>query len=165
MAKDSSFDIVCKVDMMEVTNAVNQTISEIKQRFDFKGSKAEVTLDQKENAIQLLADSEPQSKTVLDILQSKLVKRGISLKALEYGAVENASGDMARQTVKLQQGIPSEKAKEIVKFIKNLKLKVQASIQDDQVRVTAKSKDDLQDVMTALKAEEMDIAMQFTNYR
>lgn len=165
MAKDSSFDIVCKVEMMEVTNAINQVLAEIKQRFDFKGSKAEVTLDQKESAIQLLADSEPQLKTVLDILQSKLVKRGISLKALEYGAVENASGDMARQTVKLQQGIPSEKAKEIVKFIKNLKLKVQASIQDDQVRVTAKSKDDLQDVMTALKAEEMDIAMQFTNYR
>lgn len=165
MAKDSSFDIVCKVDMMEVTNAVNQTMSEIKQRFDFKGSKAEVTLDQKENAIQLLADSEPQSKTVLDILQSKFVKRGISLKALEYGVVENASGDMARQTVKLQQGIPSEKAKEIVKFIKNMKIKVQASIQDDQVRVTGKNKDDLQDVMTALKAEDMGIAMQFTNYR
>jgi hypothetical protein len=165
MAKDSSFDIVCKVDMMEVTNAINQAMAEIKQRFDFKGSKAEVTLDQKEGAIQLLADSEPQVKTVLDILQSKLVKRGISLKALEYGVVENASGDMARQTVKLQQGIPSEKAKEVVKFIKNMKLKVQASIQDDQVRVTAKSKDDLQDVMTALKAEEMDIAMQFTNYR
>lgn len=165
MAKDSSFDIVCKVDMMEVTNAINQTMAEIKQRFDFKGSKAEVTLDQKENAIQLLADSEPQVKTVVDILQSKLVKRGISLKALEYGAVENASGDMVRQTVKLQQGIPSEKAKEMVKFIKNMKIKVQASIQDDQVRVTGKSKDDLQDVMTALKAEDMGIAMQFTNYR
>lgn len=165
MAKDSSFDIVCKVDMMEVTNAVNQTVAEIKQRFDFKGSKAEVTLDQKENAIPLLADSEPQLKTVTDILQSKLVKRGISLKALEYGAVENASGDMVRQTIKLQQGIPSEKAKEIVKLIKNMKLKVQASIQDDQVRVTGKSKDDLQEVMTALKAEDMGIAMQFTNYR
>lgn len=165
MAKDSSFDIVCKVDLMEVTNAINQTVAEIKQRFDFKGSKAEVTLDQKESAIPILADSEPQLKTVLDILQSKLVKRGISLKALEYGAVEKASGDMARQTVKLQQGIPSEKAKEIVKLIKAMKLKVQASIQDDQVRVTGKSKDDLQEVMTALKKEELEIAMQFTNYR
>lgn len=165
MAKDSSFDIVCKVDMMEVTNAVNQTMAEIKQRFDFKGSKAEVTLDQKESAIPLLADSEPQLKTVTDILQSKLVKRGISLKALEYGTVEKASGDMARQTVKLQQGIPTEKAKEIVKLIKNMKLKVQASIQDDQVRVSGKSKDDLQEVMTALKKEDLGIAMQFTNYR
>lgn len=165
MSKDCSFDVVCKVDMMEVTNAINQTVAEIKQRFDFKGSKAEVTLDQKKNEIVLLADSEPQIKTVTDILQSKFVKRGISLKALEYGVVEKASGDMARQTVKLQQGIPTEKAREIVKIVKNMKLKVQASIQDDQVRVTGKNRDDLQEVIAALKAEDMGIAMQFTNYR
>jgi len=165
MAKDSSFDVVCKVDMMEVVNAVNQVVAEIKQRYDFKGSKAEVTLDQKEHSITILADSEPQVATVDDIVQSKLVKRGISLKALEYGVIERASGDMARQTIKLQQGIPIEKAKEIVKIIKGMKIKVNASIQDDQVRVTGKNRDDLQEVIAALKKTDMGIDMQFTNYR
>ncbi|MBI4665679.1 MAG: YajQ family cyclic di-GMP-binding protein [Nitrospinae bacterium] len=165
MSKDSSFDIVCKTDLMEVTNAVNQTMAEIKQRFDFKGSNAEVKLDQKENSLALSAESETRLRSVTDILQSKLVKRGISLKALEYGDVEPAGGDTVRQKIKLQQGIPTEKAKEIVKLIKNLKLKVNASIQDEQVRVTAKSRDDLQTVIAAVKKEDLGIDMQFTNYR
>ncbi|MBI5816753.1 MAG: YajQ family cyclic di-GMP-binding protein [Nitrospinae bacterium] len=165
MAKDCSFDVVCKVEMMEVVNAVNQVVAEIKQRYDFKGSKAEVTLDQKESSITILADSEPQVGTVNDIVQSKLVKRGISLKALEYGEIERASGDMARQVIKLQQGIPIEKAKEIVKIIKGMKIKVNASIQDDQVRVAGKNRDDLQEVIAALKKTDLGIDMQFTNYR
>jgi len=165
MAKDSSFDIVSKVDMAEVLNAVNQTVAEIRQRYDFKGSKAEVALDQKAGAITLLGDSEPQLATIIDILQSKLIRRNVSIKALQYGVVEKAGGGMARQTVTLQQGIPTEKGREIVKLVKNMKLKVQAAIQQDQVRVTGKKKDDLQAVMTAIKEKDFDIDMQFTNYR
>lgn len=165
MAKDCSFDIVSKTDMAEVLNAVNQTLAEIKQRYDFKGSKAEVTLDQKDGKITMLADSEPQMRSVVDVLQSKLIKRGVSIKALQYGEVERASGDMARQVITLQQGIPTEKAREIVKLIKNMKIKVQASIQDDQVRVTGKNRDDLQEVIAMLREEDLDIDMQFTNYR
>lgn len=165
MAKESSFDIVSRVDLAEVKNAVNQAMAEIKQRYDFKGSKAEITLDQKENAINILADSEPQTKTVIDILQSKLIKRGVPIQALEYGKVEDAAGGMARQSIKLQQGIPTEKAREIVKIIKGMKIKAQASIQDDQVRVSGKNKDDLQSVIAELKDRDLGIHMQFTNYR
>jgi len=165
MAKDSSFDIVSEVDMQEVLNAVNQCTAEIKQRYDFKGSKSEVTLDQKAGSVTILADDELKLKSVIDILQSKLIKRGISIKALQYGSVERASGDMARQVITLQQGIPVDKAKEIVKLIKGMKVKVQGAIQENQVRVSGKNKDDLQTVMSALKEEDFGIDMQFTNYR
>ncbi len=165
MASDSSFDIVSRVDMAEANNAVNQTMAEIKQRYDFKGSKAEVTLDQKAGTVTIMGDSEPQLKTVIDIVQSKLIKRGVALKALQYGNVEQAAGGMARQVITFQQGIPTEKAKEIVKIVKNMKKKVQASIQENQVRVSGKKKDDLQTVMTTLKEKDLGIHMQFVNYR
>lgn len=165
MAKDSSFDIVSKVDMAEVVNAVNQATAEIKQRYDFKGSKAEIKLDKDAGAITIIGDSEPQLKTVIDIIQSKLIKRNVPIKALQYGSVESASGGMSRQVITFQQGIPIEKAKEIVKIIKQMKVKVQASIQDDQVRCTGKKKDDLQTVMEELKEKDFDIHMQFVNYR
>ena len=165
MAKDCSFDIVSKVDMNEVTNAVNQAMAEIKQRYDFKGSKAEIKLDAKAGSISILADSEPQLKTVIDILQTKLIKRKVAIKALQYGAVDKAGQGMVRQTITLQQGIPTEKAKEIVKVIKGLKLKAQAAIQEDQVRVSGKKRDDLQAVIEAIKDQDFDIDMQFTNYR
>ncbi|MDH4183977.1 MAG: YajQ family cyclic di-GMP-binding protein [Nitrospinota bacterium] len=165
MAKDSSFDIVSKVDMAEVKNAINQATAEIKQRYDFKGSKAEINLDEKEGSLTLLADSELQLKSVIDVLQSKFIKRNVPIKALTYGAVEAAGGGMSRQKITLQQGIPIEKAREMVKLIKQMKLKVQASIQDDQVRVSGKVKDDLQAVMAMLKEADLDIHMSFTNYR
>ena len=165
MASDSSFDIVSRVDMAEASNAINQTVAEIKQRYDFKGSKAEVTLDQKEGTVTILGDSEPQLKTIIDIVQSKLIKRKIAIKALQYGTVEQAAGGMARQVITFQQGIPIEKAKEMVKIIKSMKIKVQASIQEDQVRVSGKKRDDLQTVMTTLKESDLDIHMEFVNYR
>ena len=165
MASACSFDVVSKVDMAEVKNAVNQAMAEIKQRYDFKGSDAEISLDQKQGAITLTADSEPQIKSVEDILESKLVKRDVPLKALVRGAVEKAAGGAVRQVIKLQQGIPVDKAREIVKFIKGLKLKVQSSIKDEQVRVSGKKRDDLQDVITMLKEKDFGVHMQFTNYR
>ncbi len=165
MAKDSSFDIVSQVEIPEVVNAVNQALAEIKQRYDFKGSKSEIKFDQKAGTLTVLGDDEMKLKSVIDILQSKLIKRGVSIKALKYGAVEQASGDMARQVITLQQGIPTEKAKEIVKLIKQTKIKVQASIQEDQVRVSGKKRDDLQEVMSMLKGKNLDIDMQFENYR
>ncbi len=165
MAKDQSFDIVSKVEMPEVLNAVNQTTSEIKQRYDFKNSKAEVTLDQKDGVINILGDSEPQLKTIIDILQTKLIKRQVPIQALEYGNPESAAGGMARQAITLQQGIPTEKAKEIVKLIKGIKIKVQASIQDEQVRLSGKKLDDLQAVMAMLKEQDLGIHMSCSNYR
>ena len=164
-AKQCSFDIVATTDMAEVLNAVNQATMEMRQRFDFKGSKSEITLDNKEAQIVLLAYSDSKLTAVIDILEGKLVKRKVSLKALSYGNVESASGGMVRQTVKLQQGISSDKGREIVKFIKEMKIKVQAQIMDDQVRVTGKNRDDLQEVIAGLKEKDFDIAMNFTNYR
>jgi len=164
-AKQCSFDIVATTDMAEVQNALNQAMMEIRQRYDFKGSKSEITLETKDAALVILADNDSKLKSVVDILESKLVKRKVSLKALSYGKVESASGGMVRQTVKLQQGIPADKGREIVKFIKDMKIKVQAQIMDDQVRVTGKSRDDLQEVIAGLKDKDFDIAMNFTNYR
>jgi len=164
-AKQWSFDIVATTDMAEVLNAVNQTTMEMKQRYDFKGSKSEITLENKEAQLVILADNDSKLNAVVDILQGKLVKRKVSLKALSYGKVEPASGGMVRQTVKLQQGISADKGREIVKFIKDMKIKVQAQIMDDQVRVTGKSRDDLQEVIAALREKDFDIAMNFTNYR
>lgn len=163
MAKENSFDIVSKTDYAEVTNAINQTRKEISQRFDFKGSKSLVDLF--DNDLILSAEDETKLRNMNDVLQSKLVKRGISLKALDYQKIEPAAGGTVRQVAKIQQGIPGDKAKEIVKFIKDQKLKVQASIQGDSVRVSGKDRDVLQDVIAKLKAKDFGIDMMFDNYR
>lgn len=163
MAKENSFDIVSKTDYAEVTNAVNQTMKEVSQRFDFKGSHAKV--EQQDKDLLLAAEDETKLRNMNDILQGKLVKRGISLKALDYQKIEPAAGGTVRQTVKIQQGIPIEKAKEVVKFIKDSKVKVQASIQGETVRVSGKDRDTLQDVIGKLKAKDFGIDMQFDNYR
>lgn len=163
MAKENSFDIVSKTDYAEVANAINQTTKEVSQRFDFKGSKATVELQGKD--LLLAAEDETKLRNMNDILQGKLVKRGISLKALDYQKVEPAAGGTVRQAVKIQQGIPGDKAKEIVKFIKDGKFKVQASIQGETVRVSGKDRDTLQDVIAKLKATDFGIDMQYDNYR
>lgn len=158
-----SFDIVSKVDMQEVDNAVNQAIKEIGQRYDFKGSKCQITPEK--DSVKILADDDYKLKAVVDVLQSKFLKRNISIKALQYGKVEPASGGMVRQIISVQQGISKEKAKDIIAVIKDSKLKVQAQIQDDQVRVIGKNRDDLQDAIQLLKSKELEVEMQFTNFR
>ncbi len=163
MAKENSFDIVSKTDYAEITNALNQTLKEVSQRFDFKGSKATVELSDKD--LLMSAEDDTKLRNMNDIMQSKLVKRGISLKALDYQKVEPAAGGTVRQTVKIQQGIPTDKAKEIVRFIKDAKLKVQAAIQGESVRITGKDRDILQEVITLLKTKDFGIDMQFDNYR
>ena len=165
MADEHFFDVVCNVDLQEVSNAVNQAMKEIEQRFDFKGSKSNIELDKGKGVLSLTSDDETKLKSVIDILQSKLVKRSISLKALNYGKVEQAAGSTVRQVITLQQGIPQDKAKEMVKLIKDLKLKVNAEIQKDQVRVRAKKIDDLQTIIAKLREKDFGIALQFTNYR
>lgn len=165
MAEEHFFDVVCKVDYQETSNAVNQAMKEIDQRFDFKGSRSSIELDKGKGIITLISDNELKLKSVIDILQSKLVKRGVALKALNYGKVEPAAGNTVRQAITLQQGIPQEKAKEIVKIIKDTKLKVSAEIQKDQVRVKAKKIDDLQAIIAKLKEKDFGIALQFANYR
>ncbi len=163
MAADNSFDVVCKIDMQEVTNAVDQARREVETRYDLKGTRNEIVLDKTD--LVLTSADEMKLKAVVDILQSKLHKRGVPLKALTYGVVEPAAGSTFRQRIGLQQGIPMDKAKEMVRLIKDTKIRVQASIQDDQVRVSGKSKDDLQRVMALLREKELGIALQFTNYR
>ncbi len=158
-----SFDIVSTVDMQEVDNAVNQAIKEIGQRYDFKGSKSEVTLEKE--GIKVLSDDDYKLKAVIDVLQSKLMKRGISIKALEYGKIEGASGGCVRQMIKIQQGVSKEKGKEINVFIKESKLKVQSQIQDEQVRVTGKNRDDLQEIIALLKGKDFGIDIQYLNFR
>jgi cyclic-di-GMP-binding protein len=165
-SKSSSFDIASTTDLAEVQNACNQTMLEIRQRFDFKGSKSKVELDLKNAQVTIDADDGHKLNSVVDILQSKLIKRKVSIKALDYGKVEPASGDAVRQIITIQQGIPQDKGKEILKFIKSLGVKkVQAQIADDQVRVSGKDKDDLQSVITSLKEKDFGIDMSFTNYR
>lgn len=164
-SKNSSFDIMSVVNMEEVQNAVNQAMAEIRQRFDFKGSKSEITLDKKESAVTLVSDNDSKLNSVIDILQGKLVKRQVSLKGLEYGKIEPAAGDSVRQNINIQQGVSREKGKEIAKAVKDMGLKVQSQIMDDQVRVMGKNKDDLQAVMAALKEKDFGIAMDFSNYR
>ena len=161
---ENSFDIVSKVDLQEVSNAVQQALKEIHTRYDLKDSKSDVQLDAKEGLVLTSAD-EYKLKAVNDILQGKLFKRGVSLKSLTYGTIEPAAGSTVRQKVSLQQGIPIEKAREIVKLVKNSKLKVQASIQGDFVRVSGKDRDALQEVIALLKQSDFGIDMQFTNYR
>jgi cyclic-di-GMP-binding protein len=165
MADEHSFDIASKIDLQEVLNAEQQATKEISQRFDFKGSKSSIELNKDKHEITLISDDELKLKTVIDILQTKLVKRGISLKALQYGKVEQAAGNTVRQVITLQQGIPVEKSKEIVKIIKDTKMKVQAEIQKDQVRVKAKKIDDLQALISLLRGKELGIHIDFINFR
>jgi cyclic-di-GMP-binding protein len=163
MAQQNSFDIISHVDTSEVSNALHQTIKEVRQRFDFKGSSANVVLEKTE--LVLSAEDETKLRNMNDILQQKLVRRGVPLKAFNYGSVETAAGGTVRQRAQIQQGIPQEKAKEVVRFIKDSKAKVQASIQGDVVRVSGRDRDILQDVITRLKEKDFGIHMQFTNYR
>ena len=163
MAQDSSFDIVSKTDLQEVNNAVMQAQKELAQRFDFKGSKSSIELTGEE--LILISDDEGKLRSLKDILESKLVKRHVSLKAIDYQKLEDAAMGTVRQRAKIVQGIESEKAKAIVKAIKDAKLKVQASIQSDQVRVTGRNKDDLQRAIALVKENDFGIPLQFTNYR
>lgn len=164
MAAENSFDIVSKVDIQEVRNAIDQASKEVHARFDLKDSHSEIKLEGNDT-IQLASADEYKLKAVIEILQQKMVKRGISLKSLVYEKIEPASGSSVRQKIKLQQGIATEKAKEIVRLLKDSKKKVQASIQGDTVRVTGKDRDTLQEAIALLKGRDLGIDMQFTNYR
>ena len=165
MVDEHSFDIVSRVDLQEVINSVHQATKEMSQRFDFKGSKSSIEFNKDGLEIALISDDEQRMKSVIDMLQSKLVKRGVSLKSLQYGKMEEASGGTRKQIITLQQGIAQDKAKEIVKIIKDLKMKVQVEIQKDQVRVRAKKIDDLQIVISMFKEKDLGIYMEFINYR
>ena len=160
---ESSFDVVSSVDLQEVKNAIGQAMKEITTRFDLKGTSSNIELQGGE--ILITTGDESKIKAVRDVLEGRLVKRSVPLKALTFGEIEKALGGTARQKVELQKGIPSEKAREIVKLIKGTKLKVQASIQGEQVRVAGKNRDDLQAVIRLLKDTDLGIDMQFTNYR
>jgi uncharacterized protein YajQ (UPF0234 family) len=163
MAAENSFDVACKIDMQEVTNAIDQARRDITTRYDLKGGKNEITPEKMD--IVLTSSDDMKLKAVLDILESKLHRRGIDLKALTINDPEPAGGGLVRQKITLQDGVPMEKAKEIVRLIKDSKLKVQASIQEKQVRVAGKNRDDLQAVIALLKGKDLGIALQFTNYR
>ena len=162
---DNSFDIVSKIDLPEVSNAVQQAVKEIQQRFDLKDSHSSIELREKENKILLASSDEFKLKAVTDVLQAKLVKRSVPLKGLSYGVITPAGGSTVRQEITLQQGIVIEKARDIVKLIKDSKKKAQASIQGDLVRVSAKDRDTLQDIIALLRGHDFGIDMQFTNYR
>jgi uncharacterized protein YajQ (UPF0234 family) len=162
---ENSFDIVSRVDIQEVSNAVDQAMKEISQRFDFRGSSSTIDLDRNKDVLSIVSDDEYKLKSVIDILQSKLIKRKVPIKSLQYGKIESSLSGNVKQTVTIQQGVPTEKGKEIVKLIKNAKLKVQTEIQKDQLRVRAKKKDDLQTVITLLKEKDLDIHLEFVNYR
>lgn len=163
MAKDSSFDVVSEVDMQEVDNAVNQAKKEVGTRFDFRGSKSEITLNG--DAITILSDDDYKLAAVIDILKGKMVKRNVPLKNLDYGKVEPASGAMVRQVITVKKGLDKEVAKEVVKIIKQSKIKVNASIQENQVRVAGKDRDDLQAVIQLLRDQDLPVELQFTNFR
>lgn len=165
MAKDNSFDIVSQIDLNEVRNAVHQASRELGQRYDLKNSNSTIEFDDKAPAITVVSRDEFTLNAVLDLLKQKLVRRGVSLKALRPRHVEPAAGGAVRQALDLQQGIPQETCKRIVKSIKDAKLKVQASIQGDQVRVSGKSRDALQEVIALLKSADFDLDLQFVNYR
>ena len=158
-----SFDTVSQVNMQEVQNAVHQAMKEIIARYDFKGSRSKVTQDK--DGLQLLSDDEFKINSVIDILKSKLIHRGVDLKSFEFGKIESGPEGLSKCQAKIIAGIPQEKAKEIVKIIKDSKLKVQASIQGDQVRVTGKKRDDLQEAIAFLKAANFPLPLQFTNFR
>lgn len=163
MASESSFDIVSKVDMQELTNAVHQTEREIETRFDFKGSKSSLTLEK--DALTVVSDDDYKLGAVIDILQSKMIKRGLPIKNLDYGKVEPASLGTVRQRIKLKQGIDQDVAKKINILIRDAKLKVKSQIQGDQIRVTGKSKDDLQAVIALLRNSDIPLDLQFTNLK
>lgn len=163
MAKDCSFDVVSEVNMQEVDNAVNQAKKEIGTRYDFRGSKSEITLEG--DTIKIVSDDEYKLNAVIDVLKGKMVKRGVAIKNLDYGKVEPASGATVRQVITIKKGISKEVAKDVVKLIKGMKLKVNASIQEDQVRVAGKDKDDLQAVIQMLKQQDLPVELQFVNFR
>ena len=166
MADTNSFDITSTIDLAEVDNALNQARKELAQRYDFKGSPAAIDLDQKANTLTLSAEDSFKIDAVWDILQTRMIRRSVPVKNLKRGDVEPAAGGTVRQVITLQQGIPIEAAREIVKHLKDLKMKkVQAAIQGDQVRVSSPSKDELQAAMAALRAKDFGIALQFGNYR
>ena len=164
MASECSFDVVCKVDLDEVKNAVSQAMKEIGQRFDFKGSASKIELKD-DKVLVLTSDDELKLKAVVDVLQTKLHKRGVSIRSMVYGKLEPAAKGTVRQEVTIQQGIPVEKAKGLIKAVKDAKIKVQASIQGDQLRVSGKSRDDLQEVIALFKKDDQGLDLQFTNYR
>ena len=164
MASECSFDVVCKVDLDEVKNAVSQAMKEIGQRYDFKGSVSKIELKD-DKVLVLNSDDEVKLKAVIDVLQTKLHKRGVSIRSMEYGKIEPASKGTVRQEVTINQGIPVDKAKGLIKAVKDAKIKVQASIQGDQLRVSGKSRDDLQEVIALFKKDDQGLDLQFTNYR
>ncbi|MEI6472567.1 MAG: YajQ family cyclic di-GMP-binding protein [Holophagaceae bacterium] len=164
MASECSFDVVCKVDLDEVKNALAQAMKEIGQRYDFKGSVSKIELKD-DKVLVLTSDDEVKLRAVVDVLQTKLHKRGVSIRSMVYGKVDPASKGTVRQEVTIQQGIPVEKAKGLIKALKDSKIKVQASIQSDQLRVSGKSRDDLQEVMALFKKDDQGLDLQFTNYR
>jgi uncharacterized protein YajQ (UPF0234 family) len=162
---DNSFDVVSKIDLNEVSNAIHQAMKEIIVRFDLKNSKSTIELNEKDKKIQLASADEFKLRAITEILETRLAKRGVPLKGLTHGEVSQAAGSTVRQEISIQSGIPIEKAREIVKKIKEAKLKVQASIQGDLVRVSGKNRDDLQQVIQLLRGQDFGIDMQFTNYR
>lgn len=166
MADQSSFDVTSNVDLQEVDNALNQARKEVAQRYDFKGSKASIEFDPKESKLVLVADDDFKLNALWEILQTRLIRRNVPVKNMTRGTVVPAANTTVRQEISLQQGIPSDKAKDIIKFIKDAKLKkVQASIQGDQLRITSPSKDELQEVMRVLREQDFGVALQFGNYR
>lgn len=158
-----SFDVVSEVDLQEVDNAINQTRKEVGQRYDFKGTSTEI--EQEDATLRVISDDDYKVAAVVDVLQSKLVRRGVSLKSLVYGKVEPGPGGRAKQTITIQQGIDDEKARNITKLVKESKLKVQAQIQGDQVRISGKKRDDLQEAIQLLKQADLDLPLQFINFR
>ncbi|MBR5329634.1 MAG: YajQ family cyclic di-GMP-binding protein [Firmicutes bacterium] len=163
MAKDSSFDVVSQVDMQEVLNAVNQAKKEVSQRYDFKGSKTEILLT--DDVIKVTTEDDFRLNAVIDILKTRMISRKVAIRNLQYGKMEDASGGMVRQQITIRQGIDADKAKQMVKDIKASKLKVQAAIQGDSVRVSGKSRDDLQAVIALLRDKDYEVELQFVNYR
>jgi uncharacterized protein YajQ (UPF0234 family) len=163
MASEYSFDVVSKVDFQEVNNAVQQALKEIETRFDFKGSKSDITLDGEQLVV--TSDSDYKLTNVIDILQTKLIKRGVPILNMDYGKIEPASGGTVRQTIKMRQGIEQEHSKKLNILIRDSKVKVKSQIQGDQLRITGKSKDDLQTIMTLLRGAGLPLELQFINYR
>jgi uncharacterized protein YajQ (UPF0234 family) len=163
VAKEESFDVVSKVDMQEVDNAVNQTKKEISQRYDFKNSKTQINLE--DENIKIITENDFKLRNVVDVLQTKMINRKVAVKNLDFGKVEEASGGTVRQLIKIKQGIETDTARQIVKDIKNLKIKVQAQIMSAQVRVSGKNRDDLQKVIRFLKEKDYGVELQFVNYR
>lgn len=165
MAQQNSFDIVSEINMQEVDNALNQARKEIATRYDFKDTKTAIDFNQKEKEIVVLSDNDFRMKAVIDIIQNKMIKRGVHIKSLQYGNVEPAASSMVRQKITLMVGVDKENAKKLVQMIKETKIRVQAQIMDDQIRVTGKDRDDLQKVIAVLREKDFPLPLQFTNYR